>query len=145
MVFTRPAPTSRSLSYDDVKHSNVRSRASVLSSARAKATGRRYKFMPPSDNVSPLFTSEVLIIAGGFQAGRTWEAAAAAALLALGFLGLGAQPPTPEWGAMISVGRENILDQWWVAAVPGIAIFVVSLGFNLLGDGLRDVLDPKMT
>lgn len=63
----------------------------------------------------------------------------------LGFLGLGAQPPTPEWGAMISVGRQNILDQWWVAGVPGMAIFLVSLGFNLLGDGLRDVLDPKTT
>jgi len=61
----------------------------------------------------------------------------------LGFLGLGAQPPAPEWGAMISTGRQFILDQWWVATVPGIAIFVVSLGFNLLGDGLRDVLDPK--
>ena len=61
----------------------------------------------------------------------------------LGFLGLGAQPPDPEWGAMISSGRQYILDQWWVATVPGIAIFVVSLGFNLLGDGLRDVLDPK--
>ena len=61
----------------------------------------------------------------------------------LGFLGLGAQPPLPEWGAMISKGRSFILDQWWVATMPGIAIFVVSLGFNLLGDGLRDVLDPK--
>src|SRR3546814_2185857 len=61
----------------------------------------------------------------------------------LGFLGLGAQPPLPEWGAMISSGRRVMLDQWWVAAVPGIAIFIVSLGFNLLGDGLRDVLDPK--
>jgi peptide/nickel transport system permease protein len=61
----------------------------------------------------------------------------------LGFLGLGAQPPLPEWGAMISSGRAYMLDQWWVAAMPGIAIFVVSLGFNLLGDGLRDVLDPK--
>lgn len=61
----------------------------------------------------------------------------------LGFLGLGAQPPSPEWGAMISTGRKFILDQWWVATVPGIAIFIVSLGFNLLGDGLRDVLDPK--
>ena len=63
----------------------------------------------------------------------------------LGFLGLGAQPPTPEWGADDLRGRENILDQWWVPAVPGVAIFIVSLGFNLLGDGLRDVLDPKMT
>jgi peptide/nickel transport system permease protein len=61
----------------------------------------------------------------------------------LGFLGLGAQPPLPEWGAMISTGRQYMLDAWWVAAVPGVAIVVVSLGFNLLGDGLRDVLDPK--
>ena len=61
----------------------------------------------------------------------------------LGFLGLGAQPPLPEWGAMIADGRRFILDQWWVAAMPGFAILVVSLGFNLLGDGLRDALDPK--
>jgi peptide/nickel transport system permease protein len=61
----------------------------------------------------------------------------------LGFLGLGAQPPTAEWGAMVSAGRDVILDQWWVATIPGIAIFIVSLGFNLLGDGLRDVFDPK--
>ena len=63
----------------------------------------------------------------------------------LGFLGLGAQPPLPEWGAMISAGRKFVLDQWWVATMPGMAIFIVSLGFNLLGDGLRDVLDPKET
>ncbi|KFI29507.1 D-ala-D-ala transporter subunit [Haematobacter missouriensis] len=61
----------------------------------------------------------------------------------LGFLGLGAQPPSPEWGAMVASGRRFLIDQWWVATMPGIAIFVVSLGFNLLGDGLRDVLDPK--
>jgi peptide/nickel transport system permease protein len=61
----------------------------------------------------------------------------------LGFLGLGAQPPSPEWGAMISEGRTYILDHWWVATMPGLAIFIVSLAFNLLGDGLRDVLDPK--
>ncbi|HEU4519687.1 MAG TPA: ABC transporter permease [Microvirga sp.] len=61
----------------------------------------------------------------------------------LGFLGLGAQPPSPEWGAMVATGRNYLIDQWWVAAVPGLAIFVVSLGFNLLGDGLRDVLDPR--
>ena len=57
----------------------------------------------------------------------------------LGFLGLGAQPPAPEWGAMVSSGRQVLLDQWWVATIPGLAIFIVSLGFNLLGDGLRDV------
>lgn len=61
----------------------------------------------------------------------------------LGFLGLGAQPPSPEWGAMVSDGRKFILDHWWVATIPGLAIFIVSLAFNLLGDGLRDVLDPK--
>ncbi|WP_237153909.1 ABC transporter permease [Oryzibacter oryziterrae] len=61
----------------------------------------------------------------------------------LGFIGLGAQPPLPEWGAMIARGRSFILDQWWVATMPGFAIVIVSLGFCLLGDGLRDVLDPK--
>ncbi|PID77636.1 MAG: D-ala-D-ala transporter subunit [Deltaproteobacteria bacterium] len=61
----------------------------------------------------------------------------------LGFLGLGAQPPAPEWGAMTSSGRAYILDQWWVITMPGTAIFIVSLAFNLLGDGLREVLDPK--
>lgn len=61
----------------------------------------------------------------------------------LGFLGMGAQPPSPEWGTMIATARRFFLDQWWVPLVPGIAIFVASLAFNLLGDGLRDVLDPK--
>jgi peptide/nickel transport system permease protein len=61
----------------------------------------------------------------------------------LGFLGMGAQPPLPEWGTMISASRGYILSQWWVPAVPGVAIFIASLSFNLMGDGLRDVLDPK--
>lgn len=61
----------------------------------------------------------------------------------LGFLGLGVQPPQPEWGLMISSGRKFLFEQWWVATMPGLAIFIVSLGFNLLGDGLRDVLDPR--
>lgn len=62
----------------------------------------------------------------------------------LGFIGLGAQPPLPEWGAMISTGRKYIFEQWWVATVPGFAIFIVSLGFNLLGDAVRDLLDPHL-
>lgn len=62
---------------------------------------------------------------------------------ALGFLGMGAQPPSPEWGSMIASARRFFLEQWWVPLIPGIAIFVASLAFNLLGDGLRDVLDPK--
>jgi peptide/nickel transport system permease protein len=61
----------------------------------------------------------------------------------LGFLGLGAQPPAAEWGSMVSTGRQVLLDQWWVATIPGVAIFVTSLGFNLLGDGLRDVADAR--
>lgn len=62
---------------------------------------------------------------------------------ALGFLGLGAQAPLPEWGAMISTGRRYMLECWWLVAVPGATIMLVSLAFNLLGDGLRDVLDPR--
>ena len=62
---------------------------------------------------------------------------------ALGFLGLGAPPPTPEWGRTIAESREFLPDAWWYAAAPGMAIFMVVLGFNMLGDGLRDVLDPK--
>ena len=61
----------------------------------------------------------------------------------LGFLGMGAQPPSPEWGSMIASARRFLLDEWWVPTIPGLAIFIVSLAFNLLGDGLRDVLDPK--
>jgi peptide/nickel transport system permease protein len=61
----------------------------------------------------------------------------------LGFLGLGAQPPSPEWGAMISTGRRYMMECWWLVAMPGAAIMLVSLAFNLLGDGLRDVLDPR--
>lgn len=61
----------------------------------------------------------------------------------LGFLGLGAQPPLPEWGAMIATGRRYMIDSWWLVTFPGLAILCVSLAFNLLGDGLRDALDPK--
>ncbi|NDW01439.1 ABC transporter permease [Salipiger sp. PrR002] len=61
----------------------------------------------------------------------------------LGFLGLGAQPPMPEWGAMIATGRRYMIDSWWLVTFPGLGILSVSLAFNLLGDGLRDALDPK--
>jgi peptide/nickel transport system permease protein len=61
----------------------------------------------------------------------------------LGFLGLGVAEPQPEWGKMVADGRQLILEQWWICTYPGVAIFIVSLGFNLIGDGLRDVLDPR--
>src|SRR4029434_9436685 len=88
-------------------------------------------------HVMPLCLSSLIVRVTLDMAGIILTAAG------LGFLGLGAQPPLPEWGAMIASGRRFILDQWWVAAMPRFAIVVVSLGFCLLGDGLRDVLDPK--
>jgi peptide/nickel transport system permease protein len=62
---------------------------------------------------------------------------------ALGFIGLGAQPPTAEWGVMVASGRNFILDQWWYSTFPGVAILITAIGFNLLGDGVRDLLDPR--
>jgi peptide/nickel transport system permease protein len=88
-------------------------------------------------HIVPLCLSSVIVRLTLDMAGIILTAAG------LGFLGLGARPPTAEWGAMVSSGRDVILDQWWVATIPGLAIFIVSLGFNLLGDGLRDVFDPK--
>ena len=88
-------------------------------------------------HVLPLCTSSLIIRVTLDMAGIILTAAG------LGFIGLGAQPPLPEWGSMISGGRSFILNQLWVATMPGFAIVVVSLGFCFLGDGLRDVLDPK--
>ena len=62
----------------------------------------------------------------------------------LSFLGLGAQPPTPEWGAMLSQGREFIFGYWWIATFPGVAILLAAIGANLLGEGMRDLLDPRL-
>lgn len=62
----------------------------------------------------------------------------------LSFLGLGAQPPTPEWGAMLSQGREFIFGYWWIATFPGVAILLAVIGTNLLGEGMRDLLDPRL-
>lgn len=83
-------------------------------------------------------TASAIIVRTSIGMGATILTAAA-----LGFLGLGAPPPTPEWGRMISESREYLPEAWWYATAPGIAIFLVVMGFNLLGDGLRDILDPK--
>ncbi len=82
-------------------------------------------------------TVSPVIVYGTFETGKTIVFAAA-----LSFLGLGVQPPTAEWGAMLSQGRVVLATAWYVATVPGMAIFLVSLSFNILGDGLRDALDP---
>jgi peptide/nickel transport system permease protein len=88
-------------------------------------------------HIAPLCLPSLIVRASLDMAGIILTAAG------LGFLGLGVAPPTAEWGAMIAAGRRFMLDQWWVAAAPGIAIAVATLGFNLLGEGLRDVLDPR--
>lgn len=90
-----------------------------------------------SGHIIPLCLSSLIVRVTLDMAGIILTAAG------LGFLGLGAQPPSPEWGAMTSSGRAYILDYWWLITMPGTAIFIVSLAFNLLGDGLREVLDPK--
>ena len=64
-------------------------------------------------------------------------------LAALGFLGLGAQAPAPEWGLMVSEGRNYFLDAWWFPVFPGFAIALTTLAFNFIGDGLRDIFDPR--
>lgn len=79
-----------------------------------------------------------IVVKGSMDVGLAILAAAS-----LGFIGLGARPPAPEWGAMIAVGRTEMPDVWWYAFFPGLFIFLTVLGFNLFGDGLRDVLDPK--
>ncbi|MGH8782438.1 nickel transporter permease [Paraburkholderia sp.] len=87
--------------------------------------------------IVPLCMSSVIVRATLDMAGIILTVAG------LGFLGLGAQPPSPEWGFMVASGRGVLLDAWWASTVPGFAILLVSLAFNLLGDGLRDVFDPR--
>jgi peptide/nickel transport system permease protein len=84
-------------------------------------------------------TLPVCIVFATLQTGQMIIFAAA-----LSFLGLGVQPPTPDWGAMANEGRNAMLVAPWVTTIPGVAIFIVTMGFNLLGDGLRDALDPRM-
>ena len=83
--------------------------------------------------IAPIIVLGTLGVAGAILAGA-----------ALSFLGLGAQPPQPEWGALLSEGRNFLLDAWWIATFPGLAIMVTVLAINLLGDGLRDLLDPQL-
>lgn len=88
-------------------------------------------------HIAPLCLPSVIIRITMNMAGIILTAAG------LGFLGLGAQPPDPEWGAMISAGRRYMMECWWLVTIPGLAILINSLAFNFLGDGLRDILDPR--
>jgi peptide/nickel transport system permease protein len=107
---------------------------SYVEAARAGGAGRlRIVFLHILPNcVSPI------VVKASMDMGSAILAAAS-----LGFIGLGAQPPYPEWGAMISHGRNYLPTWWWYSAFPGLAIYLTVLGFNLVGDGLRDLLDPK--
>jgi peptide/nickel transport system permease protein len=80
-----------------------------------------------------------LIVQASFNMGEAILIAAG-----LSFIGFGAQPPTPEWGVMVSEGRDYMTTQWWVPTFPALAILFAVTGFNLLGDGLRDLLDPRL-
>ena len=109
-------------------------RADYIAAARLQGAGTLRII---TGHIMPMCLSSVIIRVTLDMAGIILTAAG------LGFLGLGAQPPLAEWGAMISAGRQYLLSHWWVATMPGLAILLVSLGFNLLGDSLRDVLDPR--
>jgi peptide/nickel transport system permease protein len=89
-------------------------------------------------HVLPNIFPEILVM------GSLWLAAAIRTEASLAFIGLGVKPPTPTWGGMIREGFENILDSAWLALMPGLAILVVVFALNLLGDGLRDAIDPKL-
>jgi peptide/nickel transport system permease protein len=89
-------------------------------------------------HIIPNLMSDVIVVAS------LWLAAAIRTEASLSFIGLGVKPPTPTWGGMIREGFENILDAPWLAVAPGLAILITVLGINLLGDGLRDAIDPKV-
>lgn len=106
-----------------------------IEAARAiGANDRRIVFKHIIPNaMAPLIVQATMCVAGSILS-----------IASLSFLGLGIQPPTPEWGSMLSNGRQYIRAAWWVCAFPGIAIMLSILSLNLLGDGLRDALDPKL-
>ncbi len=85
------------------------------------------------------------VIAPVIVAATLGTGSAILAAAALSFLGLGSQPPSPEWGRMLSEGRNYLRDQWWISTFPGLVIMLTVLAMNLVGDGLRDALDPRLT
>jgi peptide/nickel transport system permease protein len=89
-------------------------------------------------HILPNIFPEILVM------GSLWLATAIRVEASLSFIGLGVRPPTPTWGGMIREGFENILDTAWLSLVPSVAILIVVFALNMIGDGLRDVVDPKL-
>ena len=106
-----------------------------IAAARASGAGDMWIIL---HHILPNCFSSVIILAT-LILGETILIAAS-----LSFIGLGAQPPSPEWGAMISVGRKFLMDQWWYPTFPGLFILMTVIGFNILGDALRDIFDPRI-
>ena len=106
-----------------------------IAAARASGAGDMWIIL---HHILPNCFSSVIILAT-LILGETILIAAS-----LSFIGLGAQPPSPEWGAMISVGRKFLMDQWWYPTFPGLFILITVIGFNILGDALRDIFDPRI-
>ena len=93
----------------------------------------------------PRLLSTLASCAGLWGVAQLWSLRWSVAAAALSFLGLGSQPSAPEWGRMLSEGRAYLREHWWIATTPGVAILITVLATNLLGDGLRDALDPRLT
>lgn len=114
---------------------SLKEREFVLAARATGAPGRRIIFRHVLPNaLGPVFVAIILGVA-----------AAVLTESSLSFLGLGVQPPTPSWGNMLTRGKDNMEIAWWLSVFPGLAILLTVLGYNLLGEGLRDILDPRMT
>ena len=112
---------------------SVRTRDYITAAKVQGLSGVRIMFKHILPNVmTPVFVTATLGIAGAILTESS-----------LSFLGLGVQPPTPSWGNILTAGKDNIMFAWWLSMFPGLAIFLTVLGYNLVGEGLRDVLDPK--
>ena len=122
--------THRARADDRGQGARVRRRRAARSDIRTRGSW--------SCHILPNILPEILVM------GSLWLANAIRTEASLAFVGLGVKPPTATWGGMIREGFENILDSYWLALVPGIAILIVIFALNLLGDGLRDAIDPKL-
>lgn len=112
---------------------SVKNREYIVAARLAGLSSLKILFKHILPNViSPVFVTATLGIAGAILMESS-----------LSFLGLGVQPPTPSWGNILTAGKDNIMFAWWLSFFPGIAILLTALGYNMLGEGLRDVLDPK--